>query len=150
MRGLYAASAIILVTMLAVPGLSAAPNDAAVRATIEKFFASFDAGDADATAALWRADAVDVNINGLISGKAQLDERLAAEFKLGLKFSEHRIARIDIHGAIAWAAGEYTVTIPSKDGASTQLNGAWLQVLKQEGATWKIQAASFTRVNQAK
>jgi hypothetical protein len=102
------------------------------------------------TTALWRADAVDININGLISGKAQLDERVAAEFKLGLKFSEHKIARIDVHGSVAWAAGEYTVTIPSPVGGKTQVTGAWLHVLTQEGPVWKIQAASFTRVNQPK
>ena len=61
-----------------------------MRATIERFFTSFNGGDVSATTELWRADAVDININGLISGKAQLDERVATEFKLGLKISEHR------------------------------------------------------------
>ena len=65
-----------------------------------------------------------------------------------VKFSEHKIDRVDVHGPIAWAAGQYTVTIPSKEGGTTQVNGAWLHVLKQEGAVWNIQAASFTRVNQ--
>jgi ketosteroid isomerase-like protein len=150
MRRFYTAIGIIAVTMSSVPALPEGSSDAAVRATIEKFFASFNEGDASATTELWRADAVDININGLISGKAQLDERVATEFKLGLKFSEHRIDRVDVHGSIAWAAGVYTVTIPSKEAASTPVKGAWLHVLKQEGAVWKIQAASFTRVNQPK
>jgi ketosteroid isomerase-like protein len=148
MRRLYGAICIMIMMTFAVPALPEGPNDMAVRATIEKFFASFDGRDLSATTGLWRADAVDININGLISGKAQLDERVATEFKLGVKFSEHKIDRIDVHGPIAWAAGEYTVTIPSNEGGSTQINGAWLHVLKQEGAVWKIQAASFTRVNQ--
>lgn len=148
MRRLYAAMWMMLATMFAVSALSEGPGDAAVRATIESFFTSFNGGDVSATTGLWRADAVDININGLISGKAQLDERVATEFKLGLKFSEHKIDRIDVHGSIAWAAGQYTVTIPSKEGGTTQVNGAWLHVLKQEGAVWKIQAASFTRVSQ--
>jgi len=150
MRRLRAAIWILIVTMFAVPALPEGPSDAAVRATIEKFFASFNGGDASATTELWRADAVDINFNGLISGKPQLDERVATEFKLGVKFSEHRIDRIDVHGQIAWAAGEYMVTIPSKEGGTTQVSGAWLHVLKQEDAVWKIQAASFTRVNQPK
>jgi ketosteroid isomerase-like protein len=150
MRRPYAAIWIMVVTMFAAPAWSGEPSDAAVRATIEKFFAFFNSGDASATTELWRADAVDININGLVSGKAQLDERMTTEFKFGLKFSEHKIDRIEVHGPLAWAAGEYTVTIPSKEGGSTQVNGAWLHVLKQEGAVWKIQAASFTRVNRPK
>lgn len=59
-----------------------------------------------------------------------------------------QVDRIDVHGPIAWAAGQYTVTIPSKEGGTTQVNGAWLQVLKQEGAVWRIRAASFTRVKK--
>jgi hypothetical protein len=45
------------------------------------------------------------------------------------------------------AAGPYTVTIPGKDGASTEIHGGWLQVLKRDSGSWKIQAASFTRFN---
>jgi ketosteroid isomerase-like protein len=51
---------------------------------------------------------------------------------------------------VAWAVGPYTVTIPPKDGGNTQSNGVWLQVLKQEAGAWKLQAASFTRVNPPK
>jgi hypothetical protein len=36
---------------------------------------------------------------------------------------EHKIDRIDADGPIAWAAGHYTVTIPSKDGGSIQSDG---------------------------
>jgi uncharacterized protein (TIGR02246 family) len=150
MRRLYAATWIMVVAMIAVPASPNGPRDAAVRATIEKYFASFNNGDASATAEQWREDAVDINVNGLISGKTQLNERLGTEFKLGVKFSEHKIDRVEIDGPIAWAAGQYTVTIPSKDGGSTQINGAWLHVLKEKGGAWKIQAASFTRVNQPK
>lgn len=70
-----------------------------------------------------RGHAIDININGLISGKAQLDERVATEFELGLTFSEHKIDRIDIHGPIAWAAGDYTETIPSKEAAAHKSTG---------------------------
>jgi hypothetical protein len=44
-----------------------------------------------------------------------------------------KIDRIDVHGPIAWAAGQYTVTIPSKEGGTTQVNGAWLHVSEARG-----------------
>lgn len=90
MRRLYAATWIMVGAMIAVPASPNGPRDAAVRATIEKYFASFNNGDASATAEQWREDAVDINVNGLISGKAQLNERLGTEFKLGVKFLSTR------------------------------------------------------------
>jgi len=84
MKRLYISVWILAVTMFATPALSTGPSDAAVRATIEKFFASFNGSDASVTTDLWCAEAADININGLISGKAQLEERVAAEFKLGV------------------------------------------------------------------
>lgn len=126
---------------------ASAQDDAPMRTTIEKFFVAFNSGDASAATELWRPDAVDINFSGMVSGKAPLQERVASELKLGVKF-DHTIDRIDVAGPIGWAAGHYTVTIPASDGGTTQLSGAWLQVLKADHGTWKIQAASFTRGNQ--
>ena len=149
MRRLHAATWIVLSTLLAVPASAEAPSEATVRTTIEKFFTAFNSGDVSAVEGLWRADAVEINVMGMVPGEAKLNERLAAELKLGLKL-EHKIDRVEVDGSTAWAAGPYTLTIPSKDGGSTQSNGAWLQVLKQEAGAWKLQAASFTRVNPPK
>jgi ketosteroid isomerase-like protein len=149
MRRLYAATWIAVLTMLAVPAWAEGSSEATVRTTIEKFFTAFNSGDASAAEELWRADAVEINVMGMVSGEAKLNERLAAELKLGLKL-EHKIDRVEVDGSVAWAVGPYTVTIPAKDGGNTQSNGVWLQVLKQEAGAWKLQAASFTRVNPPK
>jgi uncharacterized protein (TIGR02246 family) len=148
MKGLFAATWIVVSTMFAVPASAQGASDA-VRATIEKFFAAFNSGNVSAATELWRADAVSISVGGMISGKAQLDEEITTELKLGVKF-EHKIDRIEAEGPIAWAAGSYTVTIPSKTGGSTQSNGNFLHILKQEGGAWKLQAVSFTRTNQPK
>jgi ketosteroid isomerase-like protein len=149
MRRLYAATWIVLSTMLAVPASAEGPSEGTARTTIEAFFMAFNSGDASAAEELWRADAVEINVNGMVSGETKLNERLAAELKLGLKL-EHKIDRVEVDGAMAWAVGPYTVTIPSKDGGSTQSNGVWLQVLKHDAGAWKLHAASFTRVNPPK
>jgi ketosteroid isomerase-like protein len=75
-----------------------------------------------------------------------MDARIVAELKMGLKF-DHTIERVQVGENMAWAAGPYTVTIPGKDGASTEIHGGWLQVLKRDNGSWKIQAAGFTRFN---
>jgi ketosteroid isomerase-like protein len=128
--------------MLAVPAWAEGPSEATVRTTIEKFFTAFNSGDASAAEELWRADAVEINVMGMVSGEAKLNERLAAELKLGLKL-EHKIDRVEVDGSVAWAVGPYTVTIPAKDGGNTQSNGVWLQVLKQEAGAWKLQARAL-------
>ena len=137
-------------TTFGLPASAQGPSDAPVRATIDKYFAAFNSGDVPGVIELWRADAIGISVGGVMTDKARRDETIATELKMGVKF-EHKIDRIEVDSQIAWAAGPYTVTIPSKDGGSTQSNGNWLYILKQEGGgAWKLQAASFTRTNQLK
>jgi len=146
MKQLKWPSALVLALLVSMPACAQEPSDTEVKAVITKFFKAFNSGNVDETAALWSPDAVDINVNGMISGKTQLDARIAAELKMGLKL-DHTIERVQVGKNMAWAAGPYTVTIPGKDGASTEIHGAWLHVLKRDGGSWKIQAASFTRFN---
>lgn len=146
MKQLKWLTALVLALLVSMPACAQEPSDTEVKAVITKFFKAFNSGNVDETAALWSPDAVDINVNGMISGKTQLDARIAAELKMGLKL-DHTIERVQVGKNMAWAAGPYTVTIPGKDGASTEIHGAWLHVLKRDGGSWKIQAASFTRFN---
>jgi uncharacterized protein (TIGR02246 family) len=139
-------SALVLALLVSMPACAQERSDTEVKAVITKFFKAFNSGNVDETAALWSPDAVDINVNGMVSGKTQIDARIAAELKMGLKL-DHTIERVQVGKNMAWAAGPYTVTIPGKHGASTEIHGAWLQVLKRESGSWKIQAASFTRFN---
>jgi uncharacterized protein (TIGR02246 family) len=138
--------ALVMALLVSMPACAQEPSDTAVKTVITKFFEAFNSGNVDETAALWSRDAVDINVNGMVSGKSQMDARIAAELKMGLKF-DHTIERVQVGENMAWAAGSYTVTIPGKDGASTEIHGGWLQVLKRDNGSWKIQAAGFTRFN---
>jgi ketosteroid isomerase-like protein len=137
---------LVFALLVSVPACAQEPADKAVRAAITKFFESFNSGNVDETAAVWSSDAVDINVNGIVSGKTQLDARIAAELKMGLKFDQ-TVERVNVGKNLAWATGPYTITIPGNNGASTEIHGGWLQVLKRDGGFWKIQAASFTRFN---
>jgi uncharacterized protein (TIGR02246 family) len=147
MKQLKWSSALVLALVVSMPACAQEPSDTEVKAVITKFFKAFNSGNVDETAALWSPDAVDITVNGMVSGKTQMDARIAAELKMGLKKQDYTIERVQIGKNMAWAAGPYTVTIPGKDEASTEIHGAWLQVLKRESGSWKIQAASFTRFN---
>ena len=147
MKRLRWSCALVLALLVSAPACAQEPGDFAVKAVITKFFKAFNSGNVDETAALWSPDAVDINVNGMASGKTQMDARIAAEFKMGLKKQDYTIERVQVGKNMAWAAGAYTVSIPGKDGASTEIHGAWLHVLKRDGGSWKIQAASFTRFN---
>jgi ketosteroid isomerase-like protein len=145
----YIAAWIVVSTTFALPASAQRPSDAPVREAIEKFYAAFNSGDASVATDLWRADAIDISVGGMMTDKARRDETIANELKLGVKF-EHKIDRVEVDDQIAWAAGSYTVTIPSKTGGSTQSSGYFVHILKQEGGAWKLQAVSFTRTNQPK
>jgi ketosteroid isomerase-like protein len=144
MREASAAAWILASMMCAVPA-SAEGRD--VLETIHKFFEAFNSGDAPAVAELWHANAISITLGGMISDKARLGEEIATALKLGVKF-EHKIDRTDGDDSIAWAAGSYTVTIPSKTGGTIQRNGNFLHILKREAGAWKLQAVSFTRTSQ--
>jgi uncharacterized protein (TIGR02246 family) len=146
MKRLKWSCAFVLALLVSMPACAKEPSDTEVKGVITKFFEAFNSGNVDETAAFWSPDAVDINVNGSVSGKTQMDARIAAELKMGLKF-DHTVERVQVGENMAWAAGLYTVTIPGKDGASTEFQGGWLQVLKRESGSWKIQAASFTRFN---
>jgi len=146
MKQLKWSSALVLALLVSMPACAQEPSDTEVKAVITKFFQAFNSGNVDETAALWSPDAVDINVNGMVLGKRQMDARIAAELKIGLKM-DHTIERVQVGKNLAWAAGPYAVTIPGKDGASTEIHGAWIQVLKRDSGSWKIQAASFTRFN---
>jgi uncharacterized protein (TIGR02246 family) len=147
MKQIKWSSALVLALLVSTPAWAQEPSDTEVKAVITKFFNAFNSGNVDETAALWSPDAVDITVNGMVSGKTQMDARIAAEQKMGLKKQDHTIESVQVGKNMAWAAGLYTVTIPGKDGASTEIHGAWLQVLKRDSGSWKIQAASFTRFN---
>jgi uncharacterized protein (TIGR02246 family) len=146
MKRLKWSCALVLALLVSMPACAQEPSDTAVKAIITKLFEAFKSGNVDQTAAFWSPDAVDINVNGMVSGKTQMHARIAVELKMGLKF-DHTIERVQVGENMAWAAGPYTVTIPGKDGASTAIHGGWLQVLKRDSGSWKIQAASFTRFN---
>jgi len=147
MRALFSAAWIAVSAMSAVPAFAQGASDA-VGATSDQFFKAINSGDLRGATEVWRADAIDISVGG-VADKAQRDETIANELKVGVKF-EHKIDRIEVDNQMAWVVGPYTVTIPSKDGGSTQFNGNFLHVLRQEAGAWKLQAASFTRTNQPK
>jgi uncharacterized protein (TIGR02246 family) len=147
MKQLKWSSAFVLALLVSMSASAQEPSDTEVKAVITKFFKAFNSGNVNETAALWSPDAVDITVNGMVSGKIQMDARITAEFKMGLKKQDYTIERVQVGKNIAWATGPYTVTIPGKDGATTEIHGAWLQVLKRDSGSWKIQAASFTRFN---
>lgn len=147
MKQLKWSSALALALLVSMPACAQESGDTEVKAVITKFFNAFNSGNVDETEALWSPDAVDITVNGMISGKSQMDARIAAEFKMGLKKQDYTIERVQVGKDMAWAAGLYTVTIPGQEGANTEIHGAWLQVLKRDSGSWKIQGASFTRFN---
>ena len=85
MKQLKWPSALVLALLVSMSACAQEPSDTEVKAVITKFFKAFNSGNVDETAALWSPDAVDITINGMVSGKTQMDARIAAEFKMGLK-----------------------------------------------------------------
>ena len=46
---------------------------------------------------------------------------------------------------VAWTTGSYTFTVNDKEGKPEQVRGNWLDMLRREGAEWKISFQAYAR-----
>jgi uncharacterized protein (TIGR02246 family) len=119
-----------------------APGLRAVAEAIHaQYTASLRAGDADAWAALWTEDGIQMPPDApAVSGRAQIRETvrgLLAEFRV-----EMQIQTAEVRGAGDWgfARGTYTATLtPKRGGAAIPVEGKFMTILAhQADGSWKI------------
>ena len=125
--------------LAAAPMAVAADDAATIRANTEAWFKAFNAGNADAVAASYAADAV-VMAPGAppASGAAAIKELIAKEIagakSAGVTLAQGKINDVAIKGDMAWHAGTYSAI---KDGKTVD-TGAYMEVLRKKGGKWLI------------
>lgn len=140
-----AAAAVFLAA--AVPGYAQAVGESskAVEATLNGWIEAFNRGDS--TGQFFTNDATLVRGNGVFDGGLKIDEMEQRESKAGLRLAL-KIDRVERLGAESmWTLGQYTLTVPGKDGAPPQnIPGVAVHLLQRDGSTWRVKVSSFTRV----
>lgn len=113
----------------------------AAEAIFAKYQTSLKAGDADAWAALWTDDGVQMPPDAPpVSGKAQIREKLRgllAQFRFEMQI---HVEEAHTSGDLAFARGMYSATlVPKAGGAQIPIDGKFLTILaRQPDGSWRI------------
>jgi uncharacterized protein (TIGR02246 family) len=130
----------------AIPALSQAPTDEAVRKQVDAYIAkwkqTFERKDAAGMAELFAENADYISFSGHASGKEQIRNLYEGQFKAG--FSNLEIRTLKIHtGPSPYAVGEAT---PTGSGQSGPMNVEvrWLAAYETDGTNLKVRAFAAT------
>lgn len=124
---------------------TSAESARAVQATLSAWIDAFNRGDS--TGQFFTKDATLVRGTGTFVGGARIDEMEQRESRAGLRLALNvdRVEPLGVDGM--WTLGQYTLTVPGKDGAAPQsLPGVAVHVLERDGSSWRVKVSSFTRV----
>ena len=141
--GLVAASAVIALASVAHAESRADADQ--VEATINAWTQAFNSEQP--TGRFFTPDASLIRGNGVFDGGGTIEEMEQRESRAGLRLAL-KLDRVQALGKDnVWALGQYTLTVPGKDGAAPQhIPGVSVHVLQREGASWRIRISSFTRL----
>ena len=140
-----ATAAVALATTIPCLAQIAPDSAQAAESTLNGWIEAFNRGDS--TGRFFTEDATLVRGNGLFVGGSKIDEMERQESKAGLRLSL-KVDRVEPLGAgNVWVLGQYTLTVPGKDGAASQsIPGVAVHVLQRDADGWRTKVASFTRV----
>jgi uncharacterized protein (TIGR02246 family) len=124
----------------AAPMAMAAGDAATIRAGSEACIKAYNAGDADAAAALYAQDAIVMPpgappARGRPAIKAFLVKDIAGAQAGGVTVVMGSTNDVGVKGDVAWHAGTYSVT--NKTGATVD-GGAYMEAWRKKGGKWQI------------
>ena len=142
---LAAATVTLAASMSSSLAQTAPESTQAAESTLNGWIEAFNRGDS--TARFFTEDATLVRGNGVFVGGSKIDDMEQRESKAGLRLAL-KVDRVEPLGAgNVWVLGQYTLTVPGKDGAALQsIPGVAVHVLRREADGWRTKVASFTRV----
>ena len=140
-----AAAGVIAVAAVPSYAQTAAESAKAAEATLSGWIDAFNRGDS--TGQFFTKDATLVRGNGVFVGGPKIDEMEQRESKAGLRLAL-KVDRVESLGTDSmWTLGQYTLTVPGKEGAAPQsIPGVAVHLLQREGSAWRVKVSSFTRV----
>ena len=106
--------------------------------------------DAAAMADHYTADVVTASLcpeSPPVIGREALAKRSEALLKAGFGDYSGKVKEVHLLGdGLAWSTGTNAFTITDKDGKPQQVRGNWIDMLRREGAVWRVSFQAFARV----
>jgi ketosteroid isomerase-like protein len=99
---------------------------------------AYNKGDAEAVAALYAADAIEVTPEGIRVGPAAVKERVEGQKKAGDKNTVITATKCNIEGSTRWSAGEWKSEPPQGS-----VSGFWTAIETKDGNTWKMVSLTY-------
>lgn len=116
--------------------------EAAIAANHSQFVGAFGKRDAAAVAALHAADARLLPEGGRpVEGAEAVEAFWRGLLEAGARLVQLQTLRVEAHGAMAYEAGDYIMTVPSSPGQTVVHAGSYVVVWRREGGGWKVAAA---------
>jgi uncharacterized protein (TIGR02246 family) len=130
------------VACLAVAGLARAQSaDPAMDKLLRDYEKAWATGNAAAVAAHYTEDALAVNTSGVQHGRAEVQQRMAANFAgpwKGSTIAIHIGKSQSLGPDMTLNEGTYEVTATGPDGKPVLLKGHYLNTLVKKGGAWMI------------
>ena len=81
-----------------------------------------------------------------VIGREALFKRYERSLKAGFRDYSAKVKTVHLLSEnLAWSTGVSTFTITSKDGTPQQVQGNWIDMLRREGAEWRVSFQAFAR-----
>ena len=140
-----AAPVLLAQTATPQPPASTKSLDEAIRAVADQYVKATLAGDAQAIAALYTEDAVEMPPNEpLVKGRAAIQQYYAKQFKAG-KVSGFTLSHLESRaaGEIGYDVGTYKQSMTPASGAATDDTGKYTVILRRTGGKWLVAYAIY-------
>jgi uncharacterized protein (TIGR02246 family) len=149
-------SIVVIVSLAVVPptfGQQMSPADqemTKVRQAMSNQYAEAIARkDATAMADHYTADVVTASLcpeSPPVTGREALTKRSEASLKAGFRDYSGKAKEVHLLGdGLAWSTGTSAFTITDKDGKPQHVRGNWIDMLRREGAVWRVSFQAFAR-----
>jgi uncharacterized protein (TIGR02246 family) len=139
-------------SLLAAPPPAAAMpgKDAGVIAVADAYMAAVLKGDADAVAALYTDDAIEMPPNAAaVKGKAAIEQYYKKQFA-GAKISSFTLSHLDSRtsGDMGYDVGTYAQTMTPTGGTSSfQDAGKYIVLVAKSGGKWRVRYVCYNSDN---
>jgi uncharacterized protein (TIGR02246 family) len=140
MRTLSCALAVLaLIGFMVAPAAAQSAKDS-IEAALVTFEEAYNSGDAAAVAALYTEDAALLPPDmARMDGKEAVQSFWQGAMDSGLENLRLETVEVEESGDIAYEVGNFTLAVPSQDGAPADVNGKYIVVWKKgPDGTWRL------------
>jgi ketosteroid isomerase-like protein len=139
LAGLAAAIVLAGAVPVAAQQSDAVSKDSPFAEMAKQWQDDYNRNDIAAVAALYAGNAVWVFPDGIVRGRANIEQDISKRQKAGWVDVSISDEGDHAEGNLAWSVGKWSGHIRGQNGAETPIGGFWSVLFVRQGSGWKIQ-----------